>query len=424
MKKLDEALKKNQDKYIDCLLNLIRRDSHDIGHGIDGGLEANGQEYIQEVLRELGANEIVCDPLSEESILKCKELYGEGNTGHNYENRYNVYGTFEGNGSKSILFNGHVDHMPADNEDNWSIPPLEPVVKDGKIIGLGVADMKSGLMASIMAVALLKDAGIPLPGTVKYASVCDEEGGGNGSLCAAVSGVKADAVVVCEPTNYELIAAHMGWVFFKVEFEGIAVHSGLKMTGVNAIEKAIKVIEAINEMEHRWLLTYKHPLLPPPSSNVGVIYGGEAGSTIPDYCCFKTCAHYLPGVMSRESVIKEYTDVINRCCEGDEWLMNHKPKISVYQTGNPFEMDLAHPFVSAFRNSYKEVMGHEVKITGSPAGCDSRTWFNIVKCPTLQYGPGSLEQCHTVDEYVLVEQYLNAIKIYAELIINWCKEGD
>ena len=415
---LEEALNKNREKYINCLLKLVSIDTHDIGHGIEGGLEAKGQEYLAEIFHELGAEEIKRDQLKEESIVKCKGLYGEGNPGHNYENRYNVYATFSGKSEKSILFNGHIDHMPADNEEKWSISPLNPQVIDNRITGLGVADMKAGLMASVMATALLKDAGIELPVTVKYASVCDEEGGGNGSLCAAMSGVKADAVVVCEPTNYELIAAHMGWVFFQVEVEGIAVHSGLKLAGVNAIEKAGKIMAAINELEHQWLLKYKHPLLPPPSSNVGVIYGGEAGSTIPDYCCFKTCVHYLPRLMSHEQVVKEYTDAILTCCEGDTWLRTHKPKITIYQTGNPFEMDLQHPFVDAFKAAYKDAIGSNVKIVGSPAGCDSRTWHNIVKCPTLQYGPGSLEQCHTVDEFVTVEQYLDAIKIYANLILQ------
>ena len=418
-KRIQEALEANKQKYIDRLLKLVSIDTHDIGHGIEGGLEAAGQDYMAELFQELGADQVEKDPLKEESILKCRELYREGNTGHNYENRYNVYAAFQGKQERSILFNGHIDHMPAENEEHWLIPPLKPQVIEDRITGLGVADMKAGLMASVMATALLKDAGIELPVTVKYASVCDEEGGGNGSLCAAMSGVKADAVVVCEPTNYELIAAHMGWVFFQVQVEGIAVHSGLKLAGVNAIEKAYKLMEAIDQLEHRWLLKYKHPLLPPPSSNVGVISGGEAGSTIPDYCCFKTCVHYLPGLMSHEQVVEEYTNAILKRCEGDEWLSEHKPKISIYQTGNPFEMDLTHPFVDSFKTAYRNAVGRDVKIVGSPAGCDSRTWYNIVKCPTLQYGPGSLEQCHAVNEYVTVDQYLDAIKIYANLILEW-----
>ena len=98
------------------------------------------------------------------------------------------------------------------------------------------------------------------------------------------------------------------------------------------------------------------------------------------------------------------------------------PKITTYQQGNPFEMELDHPFVGAFKNAYTDALGKEVKLVGSPAGCDSRTWHNIVKCPTVQYGPGSLEQCHAVNEFVTVDQYLDAIKIYANLIIEWANE--
>lgn len=422
--RIEKTIEQNKEKYIDYLLKLVSIDTHDIGHGIEGGLEGEGQEYLVKVFEELNADKIEKDPLKEESIIKCKELYQEGNLGHNYENRFNVYATIQGKSDKSILFNGHIDHMPADNLENWKIDPLKPEVIDDRIVGLGVADMKAGLMSSIMASMVLKDAGIEFPVTVKYASVCDEEGGGNGSLCAAMSGVKADAVVVCEPTNYEVIAAHMGWVFFQIEVPGIAVHSGLKLAGVNAIEKAGLLMDAIDKLEHRWLLKYKHPLLPPPSSNVGVIYGGEAGSTIPDYCCFKTCVHYLPNVMSREQVIQEYTHAILERCQGDEWLKDHLPKITTYQLGNPFEMELEHPFVDAFKGAYKDALGRDVKVVGSPAGCDSRTWHNIVKCPTLQYGPGSLEQCHAVNEYVTVEQYLDAIKIYANLIMRWADASE
>ena len=89
-----------------------------------------------------------------------------------------------------------------------------------------------------------------------------------------------------------------------------------------------------------------------------------------------------------------------------------------------FEMDTTHPFVGAFKQAYKNARNQDVKIVGSPAGCDSRTWHNIVKCPTLQYGPGSLEQCHAVNEYVTVEQYLDAIKIYANLIMEWAKTDE
>lgn len=420
IERLKSVLEKNREKYISRLADLVAIDTHDIGHGIDGGLEKEGQDYLIEIFKDMGAS-VEIDQVTEEVIQKGIKEFKEGNPGHNYEDRYNVYASFKGGEGKSIMFNGHMDTMPSGDVSLWNTPPHEPTIKDGKLFGLGAADMKGGLMASIMAVELLKDAAIDLPGDVVITSVIDEEGGGNGSIAAAMNGQKADAVVVCEPTDYQLIAAHMGFVFFKVEVEGRAVHSGSKWLGVNAIEKAVKLMDAINELEHKWLMKYKHDLLPSPTSNVGVIEGGTAGSTVPSFSSFSTCVHYLPNQMDHDSVVKEYTEAINRACEGDEWLKDHKAKISIYQAGGPFEMELDHLFVDSFKESFKVAMERDLDVVGSPAGCDSRIWKNIAGCPTLQYGPGRQSECHAVDEYIEIDQYLDAILIYAKLIIDWCK---
>lgn len=419
--KLKETLEKNKVEYIGYLKDLIAIDTRDLGHGIDGGLEKDGQEYLIKLFEKLGAD-VKVDPMKEEVIQQFYKDHGEGNLGHNYDDRFNVYASFKADpNKKSLMFNGHIDVMPPGDETLWDNPPFEPVIKDGILYGRGAADMKSGLMAAIMAVKLLKDAEIDLPGEVIITSVCDEEGGGNGSMQAIASGQRADGVVVCEGTDQELILAHMGFVFFRVEFSGIACHSGMKTNGVNAIEKAIKAINALNELEHKWLLKYKHPLLPPPNLNIGVIKGGTAGSTVPDECYFETCVHYLPNLMSKKQIEEEFMDTINRVAKSDPFLEKNPPKVTIYQAGNGFEMDLDHGLVNSFKNSFKLAMDKEVKAVGSPAGCDSRLWRSIAKMPTIQFGPGSLKMAHAINECVPVEEYLNAILIYANLILDYCK---
>lgn len=417
---LREVLSKNKDKYIKYLSDIVAIDTHDIGHGIKGGLEKEAQDYLIRLFEEMGA-EVEVDQMKDEVIRDFYNKHQEGNLGHNYDGRYNVYATFKGKSQRSLMFNGHIDVMPADNLAEWTSHPFKPEIRDGKMYGRGTADMKGGLMASIMAVKLLKDAGYELPGTVKITSVCDEEGGGNGSMQAIANGQRADGCVVCEGTDSELILAHMGFVFFRVEFEGKPCHSGTKMDGVSAIDKAIKLINALNEKEHVWLLKYKHPLLPAPNLNIGVIHGGNAGSTVPADCYFETCIHYLPNLMSHEQVVKEFNDVIDRVCASDEWLENHRPEVTIYQAGHGFEMDLDHRLVEDFKKSYLASMDKNVKIVGSPSGCDSRLWRNIAKMPTIQFGPGALAQAHATDEYVSIQDYLDCILIYAQLILNYCK---
>ena len=422
MRPLKEVLEENKQAYIQRLMDLIAIDTHDLGHGIAGGLEKQGQEYMVKLFEDMGADSIRRDPMTEEAIKECLAKYQEGNIGHNYDDRYNVYAVFKGDkDGRRLMLNGHIDTMTAGNDNVWNTPPHTPTMKDCRLYGLGAADMKGGLMASVMAVQLLKDAGIKLPGDVHITSVCDEEGGGNGSMAAIMSGEKADGVVVCEPSSDELILAHMGFVFFKVEFEGKANHSGAKWKGVSAIDKAFKVIRELEELEHKWLLTYKHPLLPAPNLNIGTIHGGSAGSTVPGHCYFETCIHYLPRQMSYDQIVEEFTDAVNRVADSDLWLCRHRPVITMYQAGGAFEQESDDSFVACFMDGYEKALGRQVRLVGSPAGCDSRLWKNIAGCPTMQFGPGRLEECHAVNEYVEAESYLEAILVYAQLILEWCK---
>ncbi len=414
-----QLLKADPDRYLEPLRELVMIDTHCLGHGIAGGLEKEGQAYMARLLRGLGA-QVEVRPMREADIETAMRLYGEGNPGHNYDGRENVYGRFSGGGGRSLMFNGHMDTMPVSEAALWKHPPHGAVVEDGRLYGLGAADMKGGLVASVMAVKALRDAGIGLPGDVIIASVADEEGGGNGSIAAAVQGLRADAVVVCEPTDGGLIAAHMGFVFFRVRVSGLATQSGLKWQGVSAIEKTIRLIRAIDDLEHRWLLKYKHPLLPAPNLNVGTIHGGTAGSTVAGSCVFEVCVHYLPAQMQHHQVVSEFTEAIEWASKGDPWLSEHRPEIEIYQAGGAFEMEGGHPFTDAFRSAHEAALGRPVEIVGSPAGCDSRVWRNIAGCPTLQYGPGRLEECHAVDEYVAIDSYFDAIAAYAALILKWC----
>ena len=96
MKDLKSVLEQNKEKYIEELKHLIAIDTHDLGHGIGGGLEKEGQDYLAALLKTMNADEVILDPTREETIRECYEKYQEGNLGHNQENRYNAYGIFKG----------------------------------------------------------------------------------------------------------------------------------------------------------------------------------------------------------------------------------------------------------------------------------------------------------------------------------------
>lgn len=68
--------------------------------------------------------------MTEEVIRESIAKHQEGNPGHNYDGRYNLYGEFKGAGGRSLMFNGHIDTMPAEAA-LWDTPPHSPTLKDG-----------------------------------------------------------------------------------------------------------------------------------------------------------------------------------------------------------------------------------------------------------------------------------------------------
>lgn len=412
---MSDVLRIQEDEAIRFLVDLVKTDTQVLGHGIKGGHEGAGQELICSRLKALGIEPDVFEP--EEDKLR---PFGQGNEGHNYKGRPNVVATFNGSGDgRSLILNGHVDTMPAGDITAWPYPPWGGKVVDGRLYGVGASDMKAGLAGLLMAMEAIKKAGITLKGDVIFQSVVDEEGGGNGTLAAIAAGYRADGAVIAEPTDLAVYPAHMGFIFYHIKVKGKSLHSSRKWDGVSAIEKAIKLITALEQLEHRWLLTERHPLLPGPSINIGEIYGGEAGSTVPSWCEFKLCLHYLPGPDAAQKTEADVRRAINDCCQGDPWLRENPPEIIKYQEGSPFEISSEEPLVQtalAAVQAEKEV----ATLAGMPAGCDARYFTNLAQIPCVIVGPGEPGQAHSIGESILLADYLQFIRAMVRFITTWC----
>ena len=417
---MKELLRANREKYIDFLKSMIAADSTDIQHGFFGN-ERNAQQVVIRKLEELGMQVDVFEP----DMKALEENFREANPGHHYEERPDVVGTLKGTGGgKSLILNGHIDTMPFDHLEQWVTHPLEPKIIDGKLYGRGACDMKGGLSAAICALDLLREMGVKLKGDVIVESVVDEEGGGNGTMAAILRGYRADAAIISEPTELQVMPAHMGWLFYKIEVKGKALHSSMKWKGVNAIEKMMVIMRALQELERKWCMEKRSAILPPPTINFGTIHGGMAGSVVADQCILDFGLHYLPSDKDEygmgSKVEAELFRAIDFAVQGDEWLIQNRPTIELYQQGSGYEISVDNPLVKLLEKNHIAAMGEPPVTRGCEYGSDARLLTNYGGTPTILYGPGCIQQAHGINEYIDLEQYLTAIEVLANTIRDFC----
>lgn len=416
-KLLEETVEKISNDSIEFLQKLISYDTCIKNQG-EKGNEGNAQPTIIKKLKDLGCSVDVFEP----DNSKISSYKSEYNKGRHYEGRPNVVGKLKGKGGgKSIILNGHIDTVPYD-EKEWKYPPLGGIIDGNRLYGRGADDMKAGLAASIYALETIIKSGINLKGDVIIESVVDEEGGGNGTLACVDRGYLADGAIITEGTNLKIIVANRGVLNVEVTVKGLASHACYKWKGINAIEKMIKIINALSELEKKWLVSKKHALLPSPTITIGQIIGGIGATIVPDKCSIKCDVKMLPSDYDQcdfaESFKKEFEEWVSMASCGDEWLSHNKPNINWYSEVMPYELDSNHHFVNTMKEALIPFLG-EIEIGGMPGGSDARILHNIGKIPTILFGPGG-GTAHSADEYVEVDAYIKAIKAISLMVVEFC----
>jgi acetylornithine deacetylase len=345
---------------------------------------------------------------------------------------------------RSLAFNAHVDVVPVGDRSSWSQDPFGGAVVDGRLYGRGATDMKGGLAAAMWAVKTALGQGLEPRGDVVFHVVSDEEVVGNGTREIVERAPACDVTLSLEPTELRLCAAEGGLVHFRIEVEGVeahastrylSVHAGGKSGGgVNAIEKTIKLVVALQELERQWANAKSHPILPSGYNTLGpgIIVGGPGGGsdgrlnlfsnagTAPNYCSVEYNMWFYPDE-SFDDVRAEVEDAVAAACRADAWLREHPPRFT-WKLGHiyfpPLDVPLDHPAVGALAGSLRDV-GLDPAPQGFGAATDL-AWYGERTLPGIICGPGRLAQCHVADEYIDTEQLLLAAKVYAQMLVEWC----
>ena len=329
-------------------------------------------------------------------------------------NRPNVIAYLRGEAGKPrLIFNGHIDTVPEGDVSNWKYNPFEGVVVGNRLYGRGAGDQKGGLVAFTIAAKAIKEADVRLKGDLILTYAAGEETNEPGTKSILVDkGVRGDWGIVTEPTSLKIATAESGLAWFEVLIRGRAAHASRPEVGVNAISKAAKFIREIEAYSEN-IKSRIHKLVGYSKCSVTVIHGGLKENIIPDLCRVVVDRRMIPGE-TIENCTLEIKEILNRIKSSDPEF-NYDLKVMKYSESAEIPIDSE--IYKALSESLREI-GVEPKPWGTPYTCDVRNFINDAKIPAVTFGPGNIENCHCVDEWIDLNEVLTASKALALTALN------
>lgn len=382
----------NEQEMIDFLVSLIRINSEN-----PPGNEKEIGDFLAHKLQDVGCQ------------VELQEVEGD---------RRNVIAVVEGKSPEKLLFHCHIDTVPFGNPCDWHVPPGEGKLRDGLLYGRGASDMKSGLAAAVFAIDAILKSGIELKKGMMLTGVVDEEVYFKGiqRLFDEHKLMDCKMAYVCEPSSLEIMTSLKGGIEFTAGTVGKTVQSGMAFLGENAIIKMAKVINALEEYNNLLKKKMELPGLRYPTVNVGTIKGGSGVTAVPDMCEIDFDRQVLPGedlAEARQEVIKVIGQV-----EKDYGIV---VKLKENQYFNSWTVSKEAPVVKNLAESFWGIFQRKPVYSGVNGYCEAELLASK-GISSVVFGPGDLVTAHTPNEKVLVQNVIDAAKVYALTALRSVRE--
>ena len=342
-------------------------------------------DYCDEILKQLGATSF--------------------RTYDDEKKRVNLFATLKAknsNNKKPIILSGHTDVVPVSK--GWSSDPFTATIKGDKLYGRGSCDMK-GFIACALAYAPIYSKS-DLDRDIHFSFTFDEETACQGAPILIEElkkrGIKNGICIIGEPTNMKIIDAHKGCYEYTTYFKGLAGHSSAPHKGVSAVEYASRYVNKLIELREKLReRTPKDSIFDPPHStlSIGGIFGGIAHNVIADKCHVN---------WETRPVVKEDAVFLNQELDkyANEVLLPEMKKIFPNAS---IEKDIIGEIVGFDREEKSDACelisnltgdnSRQVVSFGTEAGLFQEIGISTVVC-----GPGSIEQAHKIDEFIVLDE--------------------
>ena len=324
------------------------------------------------------------------------------------DNRANFIASF-GEGDKILEYSGHLDVVPC--VGNWQHTAIGTTEEGELIYGRGACDMKGGVAAMCSAaISMFRDK-TPLNGQIRLTFVADEEDANLGMHAFLDSHKAATYTILGEPTDLHVAIAHRGVGRYYIDLLGHACHAALRSTEETAVAKAARAVMAIEEL-NKQLESMTHDVLPSPSIVVTMVQGYEKDNVVPGRVRLLVDFRVLPG-MTEPQTRKLVQDALDA-----HGIVGYELTKHFFMPGG--EVAQAHPFVSACVEQAEKLNERKEAPQAFGASCE-QCFLVEAGSATVIIGPGSLDQAHTVDEFVEKAQLLRAAKLYREIAMDVLK---
>ena len=326
--------------------------------------------------------------------------------------RVNLFATIKAKNSsnkKPIIFSGHTDVVPVSK--GWSTDPFIATIKNNKLYGRGSCDMK-GFIACTLAFAPIYSE-TNLDRDIHFSFTFDEETACQGAPILIEELKKRNITdgicIIGEPTNMKIIDAHKGCYEYTTYFEGLAGHSSAPNKGVSAVEYASRYVNRLIELRERLVeRAPKDSIFDPPHStlSIGAIFGGIAHNVIADKCHVN---------WETRPVVKEDAIFLNKELDkyANEILLPEM--IKVYPNSS-----IKKKIIGEIVGFDREAKSDACELISSLTGDNSRQvvsfgteagLFQEIGISTVVCGPGSIEQAHKIDEYIILDELKKCLKL-------------
>ncbi len=331
-------------------------------------------------------------------------------------------------GGRSLLLSGHLDTVRTDGwAERWAgterEDPFGAAIVDGAVWGRGSADLKGGIAAALGALRELR--GTELRGDVVTAWVCDEESGEPGmgrsigmralsERIAAGTIPRADFAIYTEPTSLAVYTAQIGFLIADVDVEGRSAYFGRPEEGVDALRAGYAVLTELFALADELATRPAHPLVGTPKL---LVTEARAGGyiAVPGSCRLSMIRSVVPG----ESLDEAAAEIEAAVARSGARASVRYPAGRDHDVGGlPAETDPEDPCVKGLL----EALGERGRVGGAPFWAEM-SFLRALGIPCVYWAPGDIANCHTPEEHLVVEEFLDAVTTLSRFIAGHCGAG-